>query len=590
MSGRQFDQDALPDLAEGRRRAGQPGRGCATTSTATPELAIGIPLPDAERVLLRDRLARRAAEHARVARRRRCSAPRSSPPSSGAALGYWISRRTLRPLSNVGVAAEAIAGGRLDTRLEGGDDPDLEVLVTSFNHMAQALEERIERDGRFASDVSHELRSPLMTLAASIEVLATRREEMPDESAQAAVDLMAADIARFQQLVDDLLEISRFDAGVARLSLDEVSPVELVRQAVDASHRPGRAHRGDLPTSTSMVVRADKRRLVRVIANLLDNAEKYGGGRNRRDRGPHGRQRRDRGRGRRCRGARPRTVTWSSTASPAAPVAPAGAPAAATASASAWPWSPSTCACTAARCGWRTAPTAQPRRPLRHQPAHGTRDMSSRARRSGCLLVATLLLVLGVAACGIPKDAEPRLIADEPGLSPTTSPSTDDGPAAPGPSGVLHRHARPRSLSSPSGSGRPSRRRARSRRSTDCWSAGSPRSRTTQASSAASRAAPSSVGDLDRRRRRGHARPERPRSPTSPAPNAVQAYAQLVYTATQYDQRGAEGPLPHRRRAGQRADPRRRLTAPSSPAATTRSSTALRGRAAQRKKTSATPW
>ncbi|MBV9951906.1 MAG: HAMP domain-containing protein, partial [Acidimicrobiia bacterium] len=68
---------------------------------------------------------------------------------AGAALGYWISRRTLRPLSNVGVAAEAIAGGRLDTRLEGGDDPDLEALVTSFNHMAAALEERIERDGRF---------------------------------------------------------------------------------------------------------------------------------------------------------------------------------------------------------------------------------------------------------------------------------------------------------------------------------------------------------------------------------------------------------------------------------------------------------
>ena len=64
-------------------------------------------------------------------------------------------------------------------------------------------------------------------------MLATRRDEMPDESAQAAVDLMAADVARFQQLVDDLLEISRFDAGVARLSLDEVQPGELVRQAVD---------------------------------------------------------------------------------------------------------------------------------------------------------------------------------------------------------------------------------------------------------------------------------------------------------------------------------------------------------------------
>ncbi len=196
---------------------------------------------------------------------------------TGAALGYLTSRRTLRPLANVGLAAEAIAGGRLDTRLEGADDPDLQVLVSSFNHMAQALEDRIERDGRFASDVSHELRSPLMTLAASVQVLANRRDEMPDDSAQAAIDLMEADVARFQQLVDDLLEISRFDAGVARLSLDEVNPAELVRQAVGASSDR------DIPVEVSpdvdeLVIRADKRRLVRVIANLLDNAEKYAAG------------------------------------------------------------------------------------------------------------------------------------------------------------------------------------------------------------------------------------------------------------------------------------------------------------------------
>ena len=208
-----------------------------------PELAIGIPLPEQNasyyEIVSLDEL-QSTLESLAVS----LFGASLVTTLAGAALGYWISRRTLRPLSNVGVAAEAIAGGRLDTRLEGGDDPDLEALVTSFNHMAQALEERIERDGRFASDVSHELRSPLMTLAASIEVLATRREEMPDESARAAVDLMAADIARFQQLVDDLLEISRFDAGAARLSLDEVSPVELVHQAVDAVDRPRRADRG----------------------------------------------------------------------------------------------------------------------------------------------------------------------------------------------------------------------------------------------------------------------------------------------------------------------------------------------------------
>ncbi|MEJ7582755.1 MAG: HAMP domain-containing sensor histidine kinase [Acidimicrobiales bacterium] len=196
---------------------------------------------------------------------------------AGAGLGYWTSRRTLRPLANVGLAAEAIAGGRLDTRLEGVDDPDLEVLVTSFNHMAQALENRIERDGRFASDVSHELRSPLMTLAASIEVLGTRRDEMPDESAQSAIDLMRADISRFQQLVEDLLEISRFDAGVARLTLDEVRLGELVRQAVEASTERDVSVELDADLA-GLMVRADKRRLVRVIANLLNNAERYAGG------------------------------------------------------------------------------------------------------------------------------------------------------------------------------------------------------------------------------------------------------------------------------------------------------------------------
>jgi signal transduction histidine kinase len=143
--------------------------------------------------------------------------------------------------------------------------------------MAEVLEGRIDRDGRFASDVSHELRSPLMTLSASIEVLASRREEMPDASAQAAVDLMVADVARFKQLVEDLLEISRFDAGAARLDLSDIRPGELATQAVAWSQSP------DVPIEldadlAGVLIRADKRRLVRVITNLLDNARKYGGG------------------------------------------------------------------------------------------------------------------------------------------------------------------------------------------------------------------------------------------------------------------------------------------------------------------------
>lgn len=195
---------------------------------------------------------------------------------AGAALGARASRRALRPLGSVSTAAMELAAGRLDTRLEASEDPDLRPISASFNDMAQTLQDRIERDARFASDVSHELRSPLMTLAASVEVMNNQRGELP-ERARAALDLMVADIDRFQQLVEDLLEISRFDAGVVRLELEAVHLAELVMQAVSHSSE------ADVPVEleaelAGVVVQADKRRIVRVIANLLDNAAKYGEG------------------------------------------------------------------------------------------------------------------------------------------------------------------------------------------------------------------------------------------------------------------------------------------------------------------------
>lgn len=195
----------------------------------------------------------------------------------GAALGLWASRRALRPLTDVSQAAEAIAGGRLDTRLEGTKDPDLRVLATSFNDMANTLQERIERDARFASDVSHELRSPLMTLSASVDILESRRDELP-ERAQSAVDLLASEVGRFQQLVEDLLEMSRYDAGAVRLELDEVRLPEFVMQAVAASSNASTVPVELDSELAGVVVQADKRRLMRVIANLLDNARKYGEG------------------------------------------------------------------------------------------------------------------------------------------------------------------------------------------------------------------------------------------------------------------------------------------------------------------------
>lgn len=194
----------------------------------------------------------------------------------GLAIGSFASRRAVRPVGVAAQAAKAIAGGRLDTRLEATEDPDLSVLASSFNDMANSLQTRIERDARFASDVSHELRSPLMTLSASVEVMDARREEMP-ERAQAALDLLKSDVTRFQGLVEDLLEISRFDAGAVRLHLEELLVAEFVRQAVAVSSVP------DTPVRVTeraemLLINGDRRRLARVIANLIDNARLHGGG------------------------------------------------------------------------------------------------------------------------------------------------------------------------------------------------------------------------------------------------------------------------------------------------------------------------
>ncbi|MEI7622435.1 MAG: HAMP domain-containing sensor histidine kinase [Actinomycetes bacterium] len=195
---------------------------------------------------------------------------------AGALIGYWASRRVFAPLLDVGTAAGAIAGGRLDTRLPEGIDPDLDLISRPFNEMAQALEDRIERDARFASEVSHELRSPLMTLAASVEVLENTRDDLP-ERARTALALLSADIDRLQQLVEDLLEISRFDVGAITLHLEEVLVAELVYQSVSVLGGGGVPVIHDVDTD-ELVVRVDKRRFGRAIANLLDNAERYAGG------------------------------------------------------------------------------------------------------------------------------------------------------------------------------------------------------------------------------------------------------------------------------------------------------------------------
>ncbi|HVX20357.1 MAG TPA: HAMP domain-containing sensor histidine kinase [Acidimicrobiales bacterium] len=201
----------------------------------------------------------------------------------GAVIGSWAASRSLRPLTGVSRAAVAIAGGQLDTRLLAASaDPDLAGLTSSFNLMVDQLQERIEREARFTSDVSHELRSPLTTLAASLEVLEARADEL-SPTARQALELLGADLRRFQRMVGDLLEISRSDTGSADVFLEEVTAGELVRRSVAANVRalPGGVRPPEVtidPAVAGAWLNVDKRRFERVMANLLENAALYGGG------------------------------------------------------------------------------------------------------------------------------------------------------------------------------------------------------------------------------------------------------------------------------------------------------------------------
>jgi len=195
--------------------------------------------------------------------------------------GLWVSRRAVRPLEEVSLAAAMIADGALTTRLVV-TRADLEVqrLTESFNQMVSRLVERLERDARFASDVSHELRSPLTTLATTASVLQQHRDEL-SSAGQESLDLLVADLSIFQSLVEDLLEMARSDAGAVPLMIETVPAIELVRQSVRSG---ARRHGIDEPTvevSSELVepfVRVDRRRFERVITNLIDNAHRYAQG------------------------------------------------------------------------------------------------------------------------------------------------------------------------------------------------------------------------------------------------------------------------------------------------------------------------
>ncbi|XVV01265.1 ATP-binding protein [Actinosynnema sp. CA-248983] len=192
----------------------------------------------------------------------------------GVALGVWASGRALRPLTALTRAASRIAGGDLRARLPDQTDPDLTPLATTFNATADALESRVLRDARFAGDVSHELRSPLTTMVNATAVLTRRRDEFSGPAGK-AVDLLTSEVDRFSRMVVDLLEISRTDQRVDDTTLEPIDLASLVRNVVAA--RPG----ADVPVDAIHPpphVLGDRRRLDRVVNNLLDNAERHAGG------------------------------------------------------------------------------------------------------------------------------------------------------------------------------------------------------------------------------------------------------------------------------------------------------------------------
>jgi two-component system, OmpR family, sensor histidine kinase MtrB len=191
----------------------------------------------------------------------------------GGVVGALLTGVVLAPLRSVAAVARRVVGGETGSRLTSDGDPDLEPLTSSFNEMLDELNERIRREARFASDVTHELRGPLTALAAGVEIVNRRRDQVPGE-VRDAIDALYRQVGAFNRLVLDLLEISRFDAGAARLGLRRLDLAELCRAVVEERSD------GAVPVVAegSTVASVDPLRLRQVVANLLENAARYAGG------------------------------------------------------------------------------------------------------------------------------------------------------------------------------------------------------------------------------------------------------------------------------------------------------------------------
>jgi len=188
-----------------------------------------------------------------------------------------IARGVLAPVEAASRAAERIERGDLSARVPVTSDDEFGTWAERFNRMAEALADTIgrleaaeARNRRFVADVAHELRTPLAALVAEASILREHLDELPIESRRAG-ELLVADVGRLRTLVDDLMEVSRFDAGAEQIAAEPVDLGALVRSVV-AARLPDAAL--VLPAAP-LIVETDPRRLERILGNLLDNAREH---------------------------------------------------------------------------------------------------------------------------------------------------------------------------------------------------------------------------------------------------------------------------------------------------------------------------
>lgn len=202
--------------------------------------------------------------------------------SFAAAVGHLVARRTLRPVRDAAEVATAITGGLLDSRLPSVGEDEFRAWADSFNEMVDALEAKMEelriaaeRQRQFTADVAHDLRTPLTGMGVTAELLERRLDELPP-SMQRAGSVLVHDVRRLRELVLDLLELSRLDAGADPILAEPLAVATALDTTLDAIHLPDGVEL-QVEASPDLVVCAERPRFRRIVANLVGNAVAHGG-------------------------------------------------------------------------------------------------------------------------------------------------------------------------------------------------------------------------------------------------------------------------------------------------------------------------